>query len=218
MFYTIYKITNKINGKIYIGKHKTKNLDDGYMGSGIYLKRAIKKHGIENFAKEILFVLDTEEEMNSLEKELVTFEFCESKGNYNICVGGQGGFSYINKNADLILKRTSTMIKNEVWRQKAIRNNNQNLLNPASMTKSKETRKRLYPNNTASFTGKKHTEKTKRIIGEKNSLNQKGTSNSQHGTFWITNGNENIKLKIGSIIPDGWRKGRIMKTKMENDM
>ena len=37
-FYTIYKITNKTNGKFYIGLHETKDLLDGYMGSGISLK------------------------------------------------------------------------------------------------------------------------------------------------------------------------------------
>ena len=69
MFYTVYKVTNKINGKFYIGTHKTKDLNDDYMGSEKYLKYAIKKHGIENFYKEILFIYDNPDNMFEKEKE-----------------------------------------------------------------------------------------------------------------------------------------------------
>jgi hypothetical protein len=92
LFYTIYKITNKINGKYYIGKHQTTNLDDGYMGSGKHLKRAIAKYGTDNFTKELLHIYDNEADMNATEKKLVVI----SEETYNLCEGGKGGFGYIN--------------------------------------------------------------------------------------------------------------------------
>jgi hypothetical protein len=54
MFYYIYKITNLVNKKIYIGVHQTKNLNDEYFGSGMLLNRAIKKYGKEFFSREII--------------------------------------------------------------------------------------------------------------------------------------------------------------------
>lgn len=92
MFFIVYKITNNVNKKYYIGKHQTKNINDGYMGSGKLIIRAIRKYGIENFTKEILHVFESEEEMNDKEKELVVI----SEETYNLCEGGKGGFGYIN--------------------------------------------------------------------------------------------------------------------------
>ena len=91
MFYTIYKVTNIKNGKIYLGKHQTKNLEDDHLGSGIALRNAIKKYGRSAFIKEVLFIFDSEDKMNSKEKELITEEFVSSKNTYNKGVGGEGG-------------------------------------------------------------------------------------------------------------------------------
>jgi len=91
LYYTIYKTTNILNDKYYIGKHQTENTNDSYYGSGKALENAIKLHGKENFKKEILFIFDNESEMNKKEKEIITEDFIKSKRNYNIGIGGEGG-------------------------------------------------------------------------------------------------------------------------------
>ena len=50
----VYKTTNLINGKVYIGKDRKNN--PSYLGSGILLQKAIRKYGSDNFKKETLFV------------------------------------------------------------------------------------------------------------------------------------------------------------------
>jgi hypothetical protein len=215
MKYTIYKITNKIDGKIYIGKHQTKDLDDGYMGSGKILRRAQDKHGLENFVKEILYVYDTEDKMNAKEKELVTEEFCLREDTYNLCVGGLGGFSYINSNPDKFLtkKRLDALWSNQkrTERRKELYQND-----PVFKQKHYEItiaagKKARENNPLGTFYGKKHKEDSKRMIGEKNATAMIGKGNSQYGTMWITNGVENKKIKSVDIIPEGWYKGRKIK-------
>jgi group I intron endonuclease len=142
MHYTIYKIINKINNKIYIGKHQTKNLDDDYMGSGKRLKDAIKHYGIENFKKEILFIFDNESDMNAKESELVTEDFVKEDTNYNMCPGGNGGFGYIN---------------------------NSNIIKFKGKTHSSESKKQMGHKNNTYFAGKCHTEDAKITIGNNTS-------------------------------------------------
>ena len=93
MFY-IYKITNLINGKTYIGQHEYKKLNDNYMGKGVHLRRAQKKYGIENFKKDILvFNISERKHADLLEKTFIAAER-EKVGRencYNEADGGQGG-------------------------------------------------------------------------------------------------------------------------------
>lgn len=86
----VYKITNKLNNKFYIGVHRTSNLNDGYMGSGNAIQRSIKKYGIENFLKEILYFFDTIEEAYECESKIVTEELVKNRKCYNLKPGGYG--------------------------------------------------------------------------------------------------------------------------------
>ena len=90
MHHFLYKTTNTINGKFYIGKHSTDDLDDGYMGSGIQLANAIKKYGKEAFIVEILEYFESSKETYAREREIVTEEFVVRKDTYNMRVGGEG--------------------------------------------------------------------------------------------------------------------------------
>ena len=92
MNHLVYKTTNVINKKIYIGIHSTRNIDDGYLGSGTAFKRALIKYGKDNFDRIILHNFNTREEAIEKEKDLVNYEFVLNKETYNLVTGGGGLF------------------------------------------------------------------------------------------------------------------------------
>ena len=104
----IYKITNMINGKIYVGKHidKSEIGFDDYMGSGIMIIKAQKKYGIDKFKKEILEECSLDELDN---KEIYWIQKLNSSNReigYNIASGGEGGDTLSNNpNLDNIKKK-----------------------------------------------------------------------------------------------------------------
>lgn len=209
MKYTVYQITNNINGKVYIGKHQTKDLKDGYMGSGKLVKRAQKKHGIENFTKELLHIFDTEDEMNAKEKELVTEEFIARSDTYNLCPGGQGGFGHIRM--DPVFHSRCAALGGAAGKGKPI--NNSHLMKPETKAKSIHTRKKNIADGILPppFLGKTHKDSTKQKMRAAKVGKYAGDSNSQHGTKWITDGSNSIKIKSTDTLPDGWRWGRVLK-------
>lgn len=91
-YYYVYKITNLVNGKIYVGKHSTDNLGDNYMGSGIRLRQAYKKYGLECFNKEIMQFYTSEEELNRGEIYWIArLNSTDQNIGYNLAYGGEGG-------------------------------------------------------------------------------------------------------------------------------
>ncbi len=212
MLHIIYKITNIVNNKIYVGKHSTNDLNDNYMGSGKYIKMAITKYGIDNFIKEILFVFDNEKEAYDMEKQIVNEEFTKRKDVYNAIIGGDS-FESINSNIELRKeknKRAAISMNKIIWNDPEFRKRNKERM--SIQTKNLIKMGVLNP---PDWTGKKHKDESKRKIGEKNSKNQKGEKNSQYGTCWIYHkdfGNKKInKDEINDYMNEGWVKGRIIK-------
>ena len=217
--YLVYKTTNLVNGKIYIGKHETDNLDDGYIGSGNLLKRAIEKYGEENFKREILFECSSREEMNAKEAELVNEDFLKRKDVYNIKLGGEGGFDFINSsginnsgdNAGKGGRRNSQMLKNDGQHKKDF-----SAKISRGLRKVWNEHPEKFDNfiHSLSFLGKRHTEETKAKMREKAKL-RVGEKNSSFGTVWIFNESlkQNKKVKkeeAETFLKQGWKLGRKM--------
>ena len=91
----IYKTTNKLNGKFYIGQH-TKNNDD-YIGSGKILLWAIEKYGKENFVREVIEYCNDRKHLDSREK----FWIKKLNPHYNITDGGTGGYNQAAVDANI---------------------------------------------------------------------------------------------------------------------
>ena len=213
MLHTIYKITNVLNGKIYIGKHSTNDIEDGYMCSGKYIKMAISKYGVENFKKEILFTFDEEKEAYFVEKEIVNEEFIKRSDVYNAIIGGDS-FESINSNVELRKeknKKAAISMNKVTWNDPEFRRRNRERM----VLQNIRLRELGILGDPPDWTGRKHKEETKRKIGEKNSENQKGQKNSQCGTCWIYHiefGNKKInKEGLDDYLSKGWIKGRIIK-------
>jgi hypothetical protein len=208
LYYTIYKITNVINQRIYIGKHQTADINDDYMGSGKILRYAIDKYGIENFTKEILHVFDNEAEMNAKEAELVTAEFVLRETNYNLCVGGHGGFSHINTNGMSVNTFDNPEIQKKALDKANAAKRELFAHDPTWVAAYSKSLSAAYWRDPPTFKGKRHTAASLLLITE---AAKNRTTNSQTGTCWITNGESNKKIKKTDLLPDGWQYGRKIK-------
>lgn len=89
-YHIVYKTTNIVNNKIYVGLHSTNNIDDKYIGSGYILKDAIVKYGKDKFIREVLYVFNTRKEAREMEALIVDRDFISRKDTYNLTIGGMG--------------------------------------------------------------------------------------------------------------------------------
>ena len=163
----IYKTTNLINNKIYIGKDKHNNLK--YLGSGTAIKLAIKKYGKNNFIKEIIEECFDDNILNEREKYWINkFNSTNRKIGYNVAYGGEGGDTISNNYR-----------KNEIANNHSIKMIEYHKNNPKE--KKEYIRKKDNPNWVNPNKGRKQT-------GKKRISNKKGIPNPKHSK-WMTENN-----------------------------
>ena len=217
-YHFIYKTTNLINNKFYVGMHSTDNLEDGYFGSGKRLGYSIRKYGLENHRCEILEFLPSREELKKREAEVVNEEMLKHPLCMNLKFGGDGGWDHVNKDKEFLNGQVRLMNDTRAEKMKDLAFYEE-FCNKCSDAQSRsEVRNKITAGRTSSGksynqckVGSKHSEESKKKIGEKSSLLQSGTQNSQFGTCWINNGQEAKKVKKNELqvwLDKGWSVGR----------
>jgi hypothetical protein len=213
MHYTVYKVTNLLNGKYYIGAHKTEDLNDGYYGSGVAVKQAIDKHGRDNFQKEILFIYNNADDMWLKEQQLVTEQVVKDRRSYNMCTGG-GTYPTEETKVDYeTLRKNGLKGSQKQWE---FYRNNPEILEEVK-AKASASLKVTFARKGGTWTGRSHSEETKELMRKVHAANghMQGKKNSQYGTCWIYHPElkENkriVKEQIPEYITNGWIKGRKM--------
>ena len=198
----IYKITNQLNNRFYVGMH-TGFPDDSYFGSGKRLKAEIKKYGKENFKKEILEILTDRKLLELREAELVNEELLANPLCLNLKNGGEGGGKIWNEEhlVKLLDAARQTTLKRSFAEKSAI----------AKRAMATQKRKGLI-----FFGGSNNKLGTVQTVESRNKIaasmvgKQNGEKNSQFGTCWVTNGKP-IKIKkeqLDEYLANGYSRGR----------
>ena len=198
-YHYIYKITCLKNGRYYIGMHSTSNLDDGYMGGGLLIKKSIKKHGRETHSKEILEFLPDRGSLIEREIQIINEDLLNDPLCMNLNKGGEGGW----KKEWSTLGAISANKKN--WQDPEFREKMKKV-SSSTFKKLWEEKKLLTPD----WTGKKHSEESKLKMSMEASK-RVGELNSQFGTCWVNKLGVYKKIKSSELddhILSGWERGR----------
>ena len=203
----IYKTTNTLNGKLYIGKDEGSR--ESYYGSGKLIRRAIQKYGKECFEKEVIEEVSNRELLQEREKHWIAYyNSTDREIGYNISKGGDGGDTISNHpNRAEIVKKMSEANKGRVFTEEHRRKlrENHNSKNPEVMkkisealkgrTKSEEHRRKI----SETLKGRK----IPRHIAEKIAVTLRSLK-----WYHLPGTKQTLRLHEGETPPEGYVKGR----------
>lgn len=238
----IYITTNLLDGKRYIGQHAYSIFDESYKGSGVYLSRAIKKIGKENFKVELIEWCSDQKSLDDREVYWIAkYSAVESDEFYNLAKGGDG-CKKGSKLSDVAKKHISESHQGEKHNMYGKHHTEETKLKMSKTRKGKkfseEHKKNLSKNHAntkgenSPWFGKHHTEETKKKMSEKqkgkvfsdehkhniskNHADVSGKNNPCYGTAWVNTGVTNKMIKVDELdyyISLGYYKGRVKKNK-----
>lgn len=231
--YIIYTITNIINGKIYIGKHKCRRLDDRYFGSGKILKEAIRKYGRENFIMKLEIDLKNQAEMDLLEELVVNREFIERDDTYNISRGGKNPCMYGKDNPFFGKTHSNDVRKiiSDANRGKTMPDESRKMISASLIRnyidhpelkqicavktgkrkcKSHETGEIAYfdKDNIPAEFEPFNERKDRHVSAERKAEVAKQRSERSSGSRWFNDGQHEVFCRP-ELVPNGYRKGRL---------
>jgi hypothetical protein len=190
-YHYLYRTTNIVNKKFYVGIHSTDDLDDGYIGSGTYLWYSIRKYGRDNFVTEKIKFFDDRRSLVEAEEEFVNTNLI----NDSLCMNLQSGGCRARDVDDTTKARMSESAKNKVFTDKHRAN--------ISIGLKKSHRKNPMSDSTKAKIGQAHkgmthTEETKKI------LSVASMGNTSHKGHVHT---EETKKKLSNITKEMWSNG-----------
>lgn len=208
----VYKMTNILNNKIYVGKRKSVVFDEQYWGGGKIITSAVRKYGKESFTREILEWCSSKTQLDERERFWIAELHARDLNiGYNLAEGGEGGITYVGENpqkgklvSDESRQKMSDahkgLIPSEETKHKM---STSHIEYWETHAEQKEYYKEYFTKNN-SMKGKHHSEETIEIIRQKNIGKEpwnKGKTNCY---------SEETRYAMGSSMrgKDSWNKGK----------
>lgn len=215
----VYRLTNILTKMEYIGVHRTENLNDGYMGSGKIIKRAIQKYGKDAFKKEILSHFNTYIEALNEERRIVTKEYINRPDTYNLREGGYGRCEWSDQHRRDFSSYKKKQWQNNEWKQKMLKEVYTEE-RAKKISVSLRGRIRVNPQNknpekirktAITHTGMKRSDYARKKMSDAalNASPEVKKLRSGIGCIYIHNliTKEIKRVDSGTIIPPGWHRG-----------